>query len=152
MVILLSLNLMMNFFSKSEKVILKRLSIIFTISIIIMIAFFGTKLNLDKTYTRDKFEQFYTDQNTDKYSNTKLKLAIGIKEIGIKTEKEYYISECMKLYNIFSTKVYVILGVHILFNILMIYQILKILKVQGKKDKMNRDEVILFDEEENVKF
>lgn len=45
----------------------------------------------------------------------------------------------------------VLFGLHLLLNILLIYQIARISKIQGKKDKLNKDDLILFDEEENIK-
>ena len=43
-------------------------------------------------------------------------------------------------------------GLHLLLNILLIYQISRISKIQGKKDKLNKDDLILFEEEQNIKF
>lgn len=151
--ILLAITLITNFFSKKETSLIKRLVIILTISIVIMLVFFGIELSLDTTYTKDKFEQFYTEQNINASSNntTKSKIDIGITGIGIKTEKQYYIDECSKLYGIFSTKAYGTMGLHLLLNILLIYQIVRISKIQRKKDKLNKDDAILFDEEQNIK-
>lgn len=106
--ILLALTLVTNFFSKSETSLVKRLVIISTVSILVMLVFFVVKLNLDKTYTRDKFEQFYIEQNIVEPSSDsiKSKINISITGISIETEKEHYINECLKLYDIFSTKVY----------------------------------------------
>lgn len=43
-------------------------------------------------------------------------------------------------------------GIHLLLNILLIYQILRVSKLQGKKDQINKDDLILFDEEQNIKY
>lgn len=150
--ILLATTLLINFFSKSATSLIKSLAIILIISITIMLIFFGYKLSLDSTYTKNKFEQIYTEQNIGKTSDNKSKIDIGITGISIKTQQEYYIDECLKLYNIFKTKTYATIGVHLLLNILLIYQISKILKVQGKKDRLNKDDLILFDEEKNIKI
>lgn len=58
----------------------------------------------------------------------------------------------MKLYNIFEIKTYGILGIHLLLNILFIYQISKVLKLRDKKDKINKDDLVLLDEEQHVKY
>lgn len=149
--ILVITNLGINFISKSETSLITRLIITFMISIMIMLLFFGIKINFDSIYTKDKFEQIYAEQNLNKSDKVNTKIQIGLKEIGIKAEKEYYVDECLKLYNVFSTKAYLILGIHLLFNILLIYQILKISKIKSKKDKLNKDDLILFDEEKNIK-
>lgn len=57
--ILLAVTLIINFFSKNQAVLIKRLVIIFAISIIMMLTFLGIRLNLDATYTKEKFEQFF---------------------------------------------------------------------------------------------
>lgn len=43
-------------------------------------------------------------------------------------------------------------GLHLLLNILLIYQIVRLLRIKGKKDKLDKDDLILFDEEQNVKI
>lgn len=150
--ILLAVTLIINFFSKNQAVLIKRLVIIFAISIIMMLTFLGIRLNLDATYTKERFEQFYTEQNISESSKTKSKIDIGITGMSLKTEKEYYIDECMKLYNIFQAKTYGTLGIHLLLNLLLIYQIVRVSNIQGKKDKLNKDDLILFDEEQNIKY
>lgn len=105
--ILLAINLVTNFLSKNATSLVKRLVIISIISIMTMLVFFTIKLDLNATYTKDKFGQLYTEQNADSPSDdTKLKVDIGIGGANLKTEKEYYVDECSKLYGIFSTKVY----------------------------------------------
>ena len=64
--ILLAITSITNFFSKSKSTLIKRLAIISAISIIIMFVFLGIKLNLDTTYTKEKFEQLYIEQSIDK--------------------------------------------------------------------------------------
>ena len=51
--------------------------------------------------------------------------------------KEYYIDECVKLYDIFKAKTYGILGLHLLLNVLLIYQISKVIKIKSKKERLN---------------
>ena len=149
--VLLAITFVTNRFSKTESDLIRRLVLINAISIIAMLVFLGVKINLDSTYTENKFEEFYIEQNTNEITNKKSKLDIGISSMSIKTEKEYYVDECMNLYNIFKIKSYIILGLHLLLNILLIYQILRVQKIQNKKEKLDKDELILFDEEENIK-
>lgn len=151
-VFFLAITFIINLSSKKESDLIKRLVLMATISIITMLVFLGIKLNLDTTYTESVFEQFYTEQNINGGTNEKSKIDIGITGMSIKTEKEYYIDECVKLYNIFKIKSYGSLGVHLLLNILLIYQILKVQKIQNKKEKLDKDDLILFDEEQNIKF
>ena len=150
--VLLGTIVTINLTSKSEEILFKRLMIIFVISIITMMVFLGIKLDLDTTYTREQFEQLYTEQNIGEEYSSKSKIDIGITGMGIKSEKEYYIDECMELYNIFKVKTYVTLGLHLLINILLLFQILRINKIHNKKKRINKDDLILFDEEQNIRY
>lgn len=110
--IFLATTIIINSFSRSKTELVKRLAITLAISIIVMIVFLGIKLNLDTIYTKEKFEQIYTEQNANENisetsnKKAKSKVDIGLTGVKIKTEKEYYIDECSKLYGIFSTKAY----------------------------------------------
>jgi len=149
--LLVVITILANYFSKDKNVLKKRLTIILSISIITILVFWGVKANLDSTYTKDKFEQIYIQEYGEK-SETQNKISIGLTEMQIKTEKEYYVDEYIKAYNMFSMRMYVVIGVNILIIILLIYQISKVSKIQEKKDRISKDDEILFDEEENVKF
>lgn len=150
--ILLVITIITNFFSKSKPLLTKRLVVLATISVIIMLVFLGIKLNMDSIYTKNKFEQIYEEQGNSEEISTKSRVDMSLTGLGIKTEKQYYIDECVKLYNIFKTKTYGTLGLHLLLNILLIYQISKVAKIEGKKEKINKDDLILFDDEQNVKY
>ena len=52
----------------------------------------------------------------------------------------------------FKTKSYGTLGLHLLLNLLLIYQIFKVEKIQNKKERLDKDDIILKDEEQNVKY
>ena len=151
LLILLAVVAIANFFSKTKESLIKKLIIILVVSIVTMVAFLGIKLNYASTYNENKFEQLYSEQGIKESSNSS-KLDIGIDGLSIKTEKEYYIDECMEMYNIFKIKTYVMLGLHLLLNALLIYQILKVTNIQEKKDRLSKDDLILFDEEQNVRF
>lgn len=151
LLILLGIVAIANFFSKSKEALIKKLAIILVISIATMLVFLVIKLSYDSTYDKNKFEQFYLEQGTQEKANNS-KFDIGIGGVSIKTEKEYYIDECMEMYNIFKIKGYAMLILHLLLNILLIYQIFKIINIQEKKERLNKDDLILFDEEQNVRF
>lgn len=150
--IFLAITLVVNLFSKKESELISQLILTAITSIVIMMFFAGTKFYLDKTYTKTEFEKIYTEQNANKIDSKKTKVGIGLAGVNIKTEKEYYVDECVKLYNIFKTKSYGTLGLHLLLNLLLIYQIFKVEKIQNKKERLDRDDIILKDEEQNVKY
>ena len=52
----------------------------------------------------------------------------------------------------FQTKTYGIFALYIILDILLIYQVIKVLKIKENLDKIAKDDIVLFDEEENIKF
>lgn len=149
---LLVLTILANYFSKDKNALIKRLIVILLLSVITILVFFGIKANMNSTYTKNKFEQIYNQEYSEQNSDSESKIVVSIGEIKIKSEKEYYIDECVKAYNIFSIRMYGIIGLNVLLIILLIYQIPKVSRIQEKRDKLSKDDEILFDEEENVKF
>lgn len=148
--VLLFATFLSNSFAKSEKALIKLLIGILVISIMSMLIFFIQKVDYDKTYTYNKFRQIYTGQSTGKNSNARVD--IGLSGMSIKPSSEYYVDECMELYRYFSIKVYAIIVLHAFINLLLIYQLVKLLKIQSKRNKMEKDDLILFDEEQNIKI
>lgn len=149
---LLVVTILVNYFSKNKNALIRRLVIILALSTIVILVFFGIKVNMDSIYTKNKFEQIYEQEYSGQSSDTKSKVNIGLTEMKIKTEKEYYIDECVKAYNIFSIRMYGVIGINVLFIVLLIYQISKVSKIQEKKDRLSKDDAVLFDEEENIKI
>lgn len=143
-------NLLISFFSKQENKLLTRLIILFLISIIIMMTFFVIKINLDKTYNYTKFKEISNMQKD--LEDNHLKSKIDYSTMTLKTEKDYYITQCINAYRIFKIKTTTILIMHLLLNILLIYQMYKIINMQGKKERVNKDDLILFDEEQNLRY
>ncbi|HCC04053.1 MAG TPA: hypothetical protein DEP51_04265 [Clostridiales bacterium] len=149
---LVSIILLANYFSKNKNTLIKRLIVILLVAIVTILIFFGIKAKLNSTYTESKFEQIYTQENGEKTTDIKSKFDVGFTGVKMKTEKEYYIDECVKAYNVFSIRMYVLVGINVLLIILLIYQIFKASKIQEKRDRLSKDDAILFDEEENMKF
>ena len=149
---LVVLTILANYFSKDKNSLIKRLMAILSLSIITILAFWGIKANMDSIYTKSKFEQIYTQEYGEQKSDAKTKFNIGLTGMKMKTEKEYYVDECAKAYNIFGIRTYGIIALNILLIILLIYQISKVSQIQEKRDRLSKDDAILFDEQENVKF
>lgn len=138
-------------FSKNKKSLLKRLLIIFLVSIIFTMIFIGIRINMDNKYSKAKFEQIYDEQNIDD-SGEKTRIKISITEIGFISERDYFIEECVKIYKMFQTKTYGIFALYLLLDIILFYQIIKVFKIQEQRDRVAKDDIVLFDEEENIKF
>ncbi len=150
--LLLVLTLIINSVSKSKEILRKRLLIIFFISIITMLVFLGIKLNLDGTYTEERFEEIYTELGLEESSNQKPTIDIGLGGVALKTQKQFYIDECVEAYFVFKVRTYALLGLHLLLSFLLLYQIGKVKKIQENREKLNKDDIILFDEEQNVRY
>ena len=151
-VILLGITFITNYYSKNKNYLIKRLFVILIISILALITFLGIKLHLNSIYTASKFEQIYNDEYITENADKKTKMDISITNIQLKTEREYFVDECVKLYNIFNIKTYGIIILNVLLVALLIYQVLKISGMQDKKDRLEKDDAVLFDEEEDVKI
>lgn len=139
-VVLLVITWKINYFSKSEEKLISGLCIILAISMIVTVIYAGIKLNFDSKYTKAEFEKIYTVQKENNATVNK------------NIEKGEYVNECLKLNNVFSGKFYGVIGIHQLFNVLLICQIFKKINSKNKKDRLSKDDLILFDEEENVKM
>lgn len=131
---------------KDENNFIKASIAFIVISIITLLVVFGVRLKWDFTYTREEFEHIYSKQK----SNGLLYKTNDIDNENI--QKDYYINECLKLYEMFKTKTYIFLGLHLLFIILLIRKANKILKFNRKRKILNKMDAIIFDEEQNVKI
>ena len=107
---------------------------------------------MDSIYTENKFAEIYEQEYTESKTSDKNKIDIGLTGVSIKSEKEYYIDKCIEAYNVFTIKMYSSFAINGFLIILLIYEIIKVLNIQEKKDRLSKDDAILFDEEENIKI
>lgn len=149
--VLLMITLLVTIFSKNKKSLLKRSVVLFSIALVTTMIIIGIRINMDNKYSKAKFEQIYDEQNIDD-SGEKTRIKISITEIGFISERDYFIEECVKIYKMFQTKTYGIFALYIMLDILLIYQVVKVLKIKENLDKIAKDDIVLFDEEENIKF
>ena len=149
--ILTIITLLITIFSKNKKSLFKRLLVLFSISIITTMVVIGIRINMDNKYSKLKFEQIYNEQNIED-SDEKIRINFSIDNFGFISEKDYYINEYVKIYNMFKIKTYGIFALYIMLDILLIYQVIKVLKIKENLDKIAKDDIVLFDEEENIKF
>lgn len=141
-----------NYFSKDKLALIKKLLAIIFIAVVSIMVFLGIKLNLNSKYNKNTFGQIYEQQYSNQLEENKTKIDVGLTGMKIKTEKEYYVDECIKAYNVFSIRMYGAFGLNILLIMLLIYQIYNVSKIQEKRDRLSKDDAILFDEEENIKI
>lgn len=144
----LGITLLSNRLSKDKKGLIKKLVLIFVLSLVTLISFIVIKSNLNTEYTRNEFERIYNQE----YKNANNKMLINVNGLKITNEKEFYIGECMSAYQVFTIRMYLAYGLNVLLMILLIFQIIKLCIMEEKKDKICKDDIVLFDEEENIKF
>ncbi len=133
--------ILVRFNAPNDIVLVRRLKILFAISMAIIVIFLGIKMALDIKYSNGEgFKKIYEEQHMGEEENDMAnKLSIDLNGIDLLTDKDFYIKECQKSYNIFRVKVAIMLGLHMLINIVMLYKILKIdstKKVLTKHDKV----------------
>ncbi len=150
--ILLSMSFLASYFSKNKKMLINRLIIIVTITLATMLLFGLNKMYLDSNYNREKFEDIYVQKYGDNNSNKNERIDMSLSGFGVKTEKDYFIDQWIKSYKVFTFRAYAILLIDILLMLLLLFQIYKVAKIQVGLNKLEKDDVVVYDEEENVKF
>ena len=153
LVLLFALNIIFNLITKEEKKLFKRITYLLITSICIMMVFFTVRLVFDSKYDKDYFTKEYSVRYGNIAENNKKdKLSMTSLGAEFSSNKEMYLSECNKLYTIFKIKSYGLLAFNFLLSILLMYEIVKIQKMITRKDSLEKDDVVVYDEEENVKI
>lgn len=141
------INIILNFFRKKDVFFIKAMTILTIVSIIISAIFIIKKIEMDIKYNSVAFETIY-NKTISNVKNTKSKQSTPL----LKNDKDIYIYECVKLYNIFKIKTYLILGLNILLTMLFLIQIFKKQKKKNIKVMIEKDDSILFDDVQNIKM
>ena len=149
--VLMGLVILANLFSKDKDSLIERLIAILAISIIVILCCVGIKVKLDSIYVSSKFEEIY-DQTYGNKNSSKTRIDIGLGGMDIKSEREYYVEKCVESYRVFSARMYGVICINLFIIVLLVYQIYKVFNLEEKKNKLTKDDAVLFDDEENVKF
>lgn len=139
-------------FSKSKETLIKTLKLTLSLSIIILFILIGIKLNYNKTYDEEKFSQFYESENLAEPSIVNQKFKVNLSGIKLLGEREIYIDESVNAYNCFTVKTILCNTLYLAIILFTIYLLTKVTKSKEKSDHISKDDKILFDEEQNVKF
>ena len=151
--ILACVDILINYIAKDGKSLYRKLIVLLSLTVINLLVFTVIKINFDNKYNEEKFEQFYEEQISEKIRDDNDKnVFIGLTGISMKTQKEYYISECINLYGTFTIKTIIMMIMNMLLCFLLIFQLIKVLKIDSRKQQLNQDDLIMFDDEENVKY
>ena len=136
--------------SKNNLII--HLKIVAVVSILMILVLFGIKLNIDSQYNDESvFESFY-EQYEQSENNDSQKLSISLSGIQMVDSKEAYIQDSMKAYTNFSVKSIFYMVIHIAIVILIFYLAHRLSTIEEKKEKVLKDDAVLFDDEKNVKY
>lgn len=137
--------------SSKEKMI-KSLRIIATISIVMILISFGIKIHIDKKYnSKNAFEQLYEqyEQGNNKQSS---KVYLKLSGFKVLDPKDTYVEECINAYTNFSIKAILYMIIHLLTVVVIFYLSYRLSTIERKREKLTKDDEILYDEEENVKY
>ena len=107
----------------------------------------GTKVS--GKYNEQEFSNMYEQYEAS--SENENKRVVGL-FTGIKTVKEAYIQDNTNAYLNFKVKTVTYIVIYILTILVMIYLAYRLKKNEDQKDRLEKDDEILYDEEENVKM
>lgn len=138
--------------SSKERLIIY-LKIVSVLSIISVIIFLGLKLSMNKKYNETTFGEFYEQyEQPNVKNNNSNKITFNLSGLKFTTLKDAYISDSINAYTNFSVKVILYIAVHIAIIVLLFYLIHRLSSIEKRKSQLSKDDAILYDEEENIKF
>lgn len=141
------------FLSKDKKQLMRNLKAVLILSLIALVAFIGIKLFLDNIFTDEKFGELY---DTGEYKVEGILNKIGIDSDGITLERltprQIFVNENVKIYNYFTTKIIIGILIYVAAMGLNIFMLLKAKKASDKMDRLAQDDIVIYDDEENVKM
>ena len=76
-------------------------------------------------------------------------MSVGLSGMKILTAKESYIEKSTNAYTNFSAKVMLYLMIQIIITAILFY---RLCIIENKKQKLAKDDIVVYDEEENIKF
>lgn len=142
---------LVTFLSKTKETLIRSLRLIVVLSCLTIIMHLGIELYMNKTYNKETFEEFYETYEQSKKQNDS-QIAIGLTGIKILGAKEFYIEESMKAYNNFKVKAIIYMVIHVMIALIIFYLASRLSSKESKKQKVYKNDTVLFDEEENIKF
>lgn len=136
--------------SKQKETIIKGLKLVGIISLLIVLIHLGSKIYLDSQYNEETFGEFY---ETYEQGNTSSKrLTIGLSGIQYLDDKEAYIEESVNAYTNFKVKTILYMVIYCITICIIFYLAHRLENMEDKKEELYKDDAVLFDEEENIKF
>lgn len=137
--------------SKKKETIIKGLKLVGIISLLIMFIHLGLKIYLDNVYNEETFGEFYETYESGNDTNSK-KVTVGLSGIKYLNDKETYIENSMSAYTNFKIKTILYMAIYFIMICILFYLAHRLANMEEKKEELYKDDAVLFDEEENIKF
>lgn len=140
------------FTKKSKGTLIRYLRIISVVSLLAIIVFWGVKYYLDTQYNEETFTTFYNEYEAENNDENSKRLTYGLSSINISSPEQAYIKESTNAYTNFTIKVMLYIFLQFLLVILILYFSFRLAHIEEKKAKLEKDDKVLFDDVQNVKF
>ena len=137
--------------SKRKETIIKGLKLVGIISLLIMFIHLGLKIYLDNVYNEETFGEFYETYESGNDINSK-KVTVGLSGIKYLDDKETYIENSVSAYTNFKIKTILYMAIYFIMICVLFYLAHRLANMEEKKEELYKDDAVLFDEEENIKF
>ncbi|MGN1270565.1 MAG: hypothetical protein ACI4UX_00995 [Clostridia bacterium] len=137
----------------SKENLIRNLKIIAIACAIVIFIFLGIKINMDRKYNQNTFGEFYENyEKPKKNSKDSNKIEVSLADVKILDPKEAYIEESTKAYTVFTIKTILYMVIHTVIVILTMYLSHRLTTIEEKKQKLAKDDLVLYDDEQNVKY
>ena len=142
------------FLTKSNKEnLIKYLRIIAILSLISILILWGVKFNLDNKYNNENvFASYYDEYEGKNNDEDSKRITIGLSGINVSSPKQAYITKNKDAYTNFTIKTIIYIFLQFLAVIFILYFSFRIEHIEEKKGKLKKEDEVLFDEKQNVKF
>ena len=142
------------FLTKSNKEnLIKYLRIISILSLISILILWGVKFNLDNKYNSENvFASYYDKYEGNNNDEDSKRITIGLSGINVSSPKQAYITKSQDAYTNFTIKTMIYIFLQFLTVIFILYFSFRIEHIEERKDKLKKENEVLFDTEQNVKF
>lgn len=141
--------------TKSKESLIKTLRIISIISFIMIVVLLGVDININSSYNEQVFSEFYEEYeapNENKEKKNSKKINVGVSGVKILNQKEDYIEKSMNALTNFKVKTIFYMIIHIGLTFVIVYLSFRLQFFEEKRDRLSKDDNILYDEEENIKM
>ena len=136
--------------SKQKETIIKGLRLVGILSLLIVCIHLGLKIYLDSQYNEETFGEFY--ETYEQGDTSSKRVTVGLSGIQYLDDKEAYIEESVNAYTNFKVKTILYMAIYFITICIIFYLAYRLANLEDKKEELHKDDAVLFDEEENIKF